>query len=232
MAFDPVSQLSFAFILGAFTFFAPCAYPLLPGYLAYFLGNAQERSDRTARVMWATWVGLLVSLGFGIVYAVLGIIVYFVGTGPLRDIILLELFVGSLLIGLGLLMITGKTPSFTVRLPERRRSAFGFVLFGVVYAAAAAGCTALLSFSVVISALTVGPALGAATLGAYAAGMSTVMVGITVAAGLGREAILRRISRETGRIERIAGGLLVLAGIAQLYFFLFRFGGLELLGLA
>jgi len=58
------------------------------------------------------------------------------------------------------------------------------------------------------------------------------MIGVTALAGLGREALLRRLSRHAGRIERVAGVLLAVAGLAQLYLFLFEFRGLELLGLA
>ena len=33
-------RLGFAFSAGVATFFAPCAYPLLPGYVAFYLGDA------------------------------------------------------------------------------------------------------------------------------------------------------------------------------------------------
>jgi cytochrome c-type biogenesis protein len=246
------AQLWFAFLLGGSSFFAPCAYPLLPGYLAYFLGTADSATAGagatggagTAGVVGtggtagtlgtvgrAAGIGLLVSLGFWLVYAVLGGLVLAVGTAALQDIILLELVVGPLLVVLGTAMAAGRTPSFRISLPERRRSKLGFVLFGVVYAVAAAGCTALLSFSVVVGALTADPMLGLWTLLSYVAGMSAVMVAVTVAAGLGKDAILRRLSANTGRIERVAGVLLVVAGLAQIYLFLFRFDGLALLGL-
>ena len=44
------AQLWFALVLGGSTFFAPCAYPLLPGYLAYFLGNAESADSRLGTV--------------------------------------------------------------------------------------------------------------------------------------------------------------------------------------
>jgi cytochrome c-type biogenesis protein len=176
-------------------------------------------------------VGLLVSLGFVLVYAALGGIVVLVGTAVLADVLLLELVVGVLLVVLGSLMALGRGPTVRVSLPERRRTKLGFVAFGMVYAVAAAGCTALLSFSVVAGALAVDPLLGLSALLAYVAGMSTVMVVVTVLAGLGRQTLLRRLSAETGRIERVAGVLLVLAGVAQVYLFLFRFDGWRLLGL-
>ena len=226
------AQLWFALVLGGSTFFAPCAYPLLPGYLAYFLGNAESADSRLGTVTRAAGVGLLVSVGFWLVYATLGGAVLAVGTAALRDIVLVELLVGPLLVVLGGAMALGRSPSVRIPLPERRRSALGFVLFGVVYAVAAAGCTALLSFSVVAGALAVDPVLGLWTLLAYVAGMSLVMVAVSVAAGLGRGALLRRLSAHTGRIERVAGLLLAVAGLAQVYLFLFEFDGLRLLGLA
>jgi cytochrome c-type biogenesis protein len=227
-----IAQVWFAFVLGAFTFFAPCAYPLLPGYLAYFLGEADSDGSRPRRALRAAGVGLLVSLGFGLVFVALGGVVAAVGTGPLRDIALLELVVGGLLVVLGLSMAAGRTPTVRVGLPARRRSALGFVLFGVVYGLAAAGCTALLSLGVVFAAAASGPLVGLATVAAFALGMSVVMVVVTVLAALGKEAILRVLSRETGRVERAAGALLALAGVAQIYYFLFELGGLATLGLA
>lgn len=222
--------LTFAFTLGALTFFAPCAYPLLPGYVAYYLGTADGERSRRGRILAASYVGLLASAGFFLVYLALGGIVLAVGSSVLANVILLEAVVAVLLIGLGTAMAAGRSPSLSVALPERRRSSSGFFLFGVGYAAAAAGCTAPIFVLVVASTLTVDPALGAAMLVAYAAGMSVLMVAVTVLAGLGRGAILRRLSGRTGRIERAAGVLLVLAGVAQLYFFVFRFDGLAALG--
>jgi len=230
---DPLAgRLSFAFVLGGLTFFAPCAYPLLPGYLAYFLGQTDDGEPSRRSVLGPAGFGLQVSLGFLVVYAVLGGVVLTVGTELLADLVVLELVVGLLLVVLGLAMAAGRTPTVRVSLPRRRRSALGFLLFGVVYAVAAAGCTAALSFAVVASAVAADPLVGLWTLLAYVAGMSGVMLLVTVLAGLGRDAVLRRLSARTGQVERVAGALLVLAGVAQVSLFLFRFGGLRTLGFA
>ena len=245
MAFEGF-RLGFAFSAGVATFFAPCAYPLLPGYVAYYLGSDVEvpvkGTGETKRVggtepatgravRRAALVGVLVSLGFVLVYGVLAGVVLAVGTRALADVALLELVVGALLVVLGVLMALGRTPTVHVTLPERRRSPVAFVGFGVVYAAAAAGCTAPLFVAVALSALAGGPTTALATLGAYAAGMSALMVVLTVLSALGREVLLRRLP-DPGRISRVAGVLLVLAGLAQLYLFVFAFDGIALLGLS
>lgn len=229
-----VFRLGFAFSAGAATFFAPCAYPLLPGYVAFYLGDSDDSTTLPGRLRRAAVVGGLASVGFFVVYAILAGVVIALGTRVLGDIAILELVVGVLLVGLGIGMAGGRLSpdSLHVRLPKRRRSKSGFFLFGIVYAVAAAGCTAPIFVAIA------GVALGSGTVGAfllfaaYASGMALLMVILTLVVAAGRDGILDRLSGNAGRITRVAGVLLVLAGVAQVYLYLFRFGGLTQLGLA
>ena len=230
-------RLGFAFGLGTATFFAPCAFPLLPGYVGYYLGKTGgEAPEGTLpfRLGRAALVGLFTSLGFFLVYAVLAGVAIGLGTQVLGNVGLLELVVGLLLIGLGIGMATGRlqASSLHVQLPERRRSVLGYVLFGVIYAAAAAGCTAPFFVAIVSLSLSSGPAATVVTLGAYAAGMSVLMIGVTMLSALGRDTLVRQRSARTGMITRAAGVVMILAGLVQLYYYLFEFGGLQTLGLA
>lgn len=230
-------RLGFAFGLGTATFFAPCAFPLLPGYVAYYLGKTGS-DDTTAspvvrRLGRAVVVGVLTSLGFFLVYAALAGFVLAVGTQALSNIAVLELVVGLLLIALGAGMAMGKlqASAMHVPLPERRRSAAGYVLFGVIYAAAAAGCTAPLFIAVASVAVSSGPVATLATLGAYAAGMSVLMIGVTTLTAVGRDALIRKLSARTGLITRVAGLVMIVAGFVQLYYYGFVYGGFRTLGI-
>lgn len=227
-------RLGFAFGLGTATFFAPCAFPLLPGYVAFFLGREADATPPVSvRLRRAIAVGALTSLGFFLVYGVLTGVAVGVGTRVLGNVTVLELVAGVVMVALGTAMATGVYAPGTlhVRLPERRRTPAGFFAFGVVYAAAAAGCTAPLFIAVVTTALAAGPVAGVATLAAYAGGMSALMVAVTLLSALGRDAVLGRIPRLAGRTSRVAGVVVVLAGLLQIYFFVFRFDGLRYLGL-
>lgn len=257
---ETVSLVAFAFSAGIFTFFAPCAYPLLPGYVSYYLGRTTAPGEATnggvvvdagrvtdgveaslrlavaasiARPLArAIVVSVLVSAGFFLVYGMLAGVVTAVGASSLAGISVLELLVGLVLVLVGGLMALGWIPELpTARLPARRRSAGGYLGFGVLYAAAAAGCTAPIFIGVALKALSVGPATGLLAFGAYAAGMSVIMLGVTVAAALGRETLLVWFGRRLDRLHRAAGVLLVLAGLLEIYLFVFRFDGLGLLGL-
>lgn len=222
----------FAFAAGVATFFAPCAFPLLPGYVAFYLGSDDGTPGTDLRR--AAVVGALTSAGFLLVYGLLAGIVAAAGTGALRDVALLEPVVGGLLIALGAATVAGYAPTSHVPLPTRRRSAVGFLGFGVVYAAAAAGCTAPIFVAVALVALSGTPTAAVVTLGAYAAGMVAMMLLVTGLSALGRDRLLRALSRSTGRLSQVAGALLALAGVAQIYLWYFDFdllGGLRALGL-
>jgi cytochrome c-type biogenesis protein len=229
-------KLGLAFSFGTVTFFAPCAFPLLPGYVAYYLGTSGDDDASEPlpnRLGRAAYVGVVTSLGFFLVYGALAAIAALVGQQALRNVSVLELVVGVLLIVLGIGMALGRFQASSVhlQLPERERSTLGYLSFGVVYAAAAAGCTAPSFIAIVGLGLAGGPTSMAAMLGAYAAGMSVLMIAVTTLSAVGRDTLLRRVSARTGQITRLAGVVMVLAGIVQLYFFLFRFDGLATLGL-
>ncbi len=222
-------RLGFAFSAGVATFFAPCAYPLLPGYVAFYLGDARSASPG-GRLRRAAAVGGLASLGFFAVYAALAGVAAAVGTRALRDIAVLELAVGGLLVVLGVGMAAGRvTPSaLHVRLPNRERSRTGFLAFGVVYAVAAAGCTAPLFVGIAGVALSSGPAGAVAVFAAYAAGMAALMLLVTGLTAAGHDRLLRRLSGRSDLVGRAAGVLLVAAGLAQIAFYLVWTGAIEL----
>jgi cytochrome c-type biogenesis protein len=262
MAANPFGLVPFAFTLGTLTFFSPCAYPLLPGYVSYYLGRGGEpdggvaagpaatgvptaagrrarlvasrlpvRPATVARVGRAAVVGSTVSLGFFLVYGVLAGIVVTAGSELLTNVAVLELVVGVVLVCLGSAMAAGvDLPSPHVALPERERSLSGYFGFGVLYAAAAAGCSAPLFVGVALRSLSVGLVSGLVTLSAYALGMSVLMISVTVATALGRGVLLRRVTEHMGTVQRLGGVLLVLAGAYEVYLFLFEYGGREMLG--
>ena len=224
-------RLGFAFAAGVATFFSPCAYPLLPGYLAFYIGDADERGTWQRRLARAVAVGALASLGFFLVYTAIAVVVIVVGTRILSNIALLELFVGSFLVVLGLGMSFGKLrpDSLHVRLPERRRSPSGYLLFGIIYAIAAAGCTAPVFAAIATVGIASGSTGAILTFGAYAAGMAVLMIVVTILAAAGRDGLIRLVSGRTGRVAQVTGVLIFAAGVIQLYLFLFRFGGIKLL---
>ncbi|TYT60549.1 cytochrome c biogenesis CcdA family protein [Natrialba swarupiae] len=225
-------RLLFAFTAGSATFFAPCAFPMLPGYVAYYLGDDVTGSTRAA-IRRGSVVSLVASAGMFAVYLGLVGIAVAVGSQYFHRLVLLGGAVGLALIVLGVAMVGGLTHGrlFTMQLPERDRSYRGYFAFGVAYAIAAAGCTAPFFITVVLSSLSSGPVAAFLTVGAYAGGMVVMLVAVTLLTAVGHESLFRRIVPSGRILERAGGVLLIVAGVVQLYLFLFEYGGLAQLGL-
>jgi cytochrome c-type biogenesis protein len=201
--------LTFALSAGVATFFAPCAYPLLPGYVGYYL--SREEADLGGALV----RGGAATAGALAVLAAVGWVLVSLGTRFVSNLAFLEPVVGVGLVALGLVVLSGRGPSVHLLLPEHRSSVPGFALFGGVYAIAAAGCVVPIVFGVVTQALTLPTGQAAAVVGVYAGSVSLPLLGITLLSAVGSDA-LRGLSHHVGSIQRIAALVMIVAGVAQI----------------
>lgn len=198
----------FALSAGLATFFAPCAYPLLPGYVGYYLSREDAALGGAVVRGTAATVGALAVLGL------VGGALVALGTRAVSNLAILEPVVGVGLIGFGLALLTGRAPSVRLLLPERRASVSGFVLFGGVYAVAAAGCVLPVVFGVAAQALTLPTEQAVAVVVVYAVSVALPLLGVTLLSALGSDA-LGGVSRHTDTVQRVAAVVMVVAGVAQ-----------------
>ncbi len=205
----------FAFGAGVATFFSPCAYPLLPGYVGYYVSQA-EAGDR--RPVGGAFVrGLAAGAGVLAVFGALAALAVGIGQAGFERLVVLEPLVGGALVAFGLLVVLDRAPSLRIALPERRTGILGFAMFGAVYALAAAGCVVPVVLGVFLEALTAPPLEAALVMGAYAGGVSLLMVAATVATGVGVALGTARLVGYGARLKRLAGAVMVVAGLGQLY---------------
>jgi cytochrome c-type biogenesis protein len=203
--------LAFAVSGGLTTFFAPCAFPLLPGYIGYYL--RQSDTDHPSAIILPAFAAAGSAL---VVLAVIGGIGSTLGQVVLTRLPLLEPLVGAGLIILGSVMLTDLIPEMHIPLPERSGSTLGFSLFGAGYAGAAAGCVVPILLGVLTQALAFPPTQAAIIFGGYALSVAVPLVGVTFLAAAGSDT-WQKIGRYTGHLHTIAAGLMILAGIGQLY---------------
>jgi cytochrome c-type biogenesis protein len=201
--------VGFAVWVGLGTFFAPCAYPLLPGYVGYYLG--QEDATLPGAVL----RGTAASVGALVVLVGLAGLLVTVGQRLVSNLVFVEPAIGGLLAVLGVLYVLGRAPDLRVALPERRASVVGFGVFGAVYAVAAAGCVVPLFFGVVTRALTLSPSGTALVLASYAGSVAVPLFGVTLLSAVGTDS-LRSLSAHVGKIQRLAGGVMIAAGLWQI----------------
>lgn len=210
---EPYATLTLAIGAGAATFFAPCSYALLPGYIGYYVSATDSnRAPLTGAVVRGTAAAVGVLVAFGLLAAV---------TVTASEIVesalhVIELLVGIFLVGFGLAVLQGWTGSFHVPLPERRATVAGFGFFGTLYALASAACVLPVFLGVALRATTLPPTETAVVLGAYGGVVAVLMLATTVAIATGRSLDIERVVGPD-RLISAAGVLLILGGIGQLY---------------
>ncbi|WP_175480104.1 cytochrome c biogenesis CcdA family protein [Natrinema salaciae] len=210
-----LGTMLFALGIGVATFFSPCAYALLPGYVGYYVAATGEE---TKPPLSGTLVrGLAAATGAMAVLGVLSLAAIAAGETVGRALPLLEYGVGIALIGLGLWVVFGGSGAVHVLLPERRSTVLGFGLFGAMYALAATACVLPLFLGLALRSLSMPPLETALVLGTYAFGFGTLTVAMTVATAFGFALGAGRIAGYVERVVRIAGVVLVVAGVGQLY---------------
>ncbi|MFC7204000.1 cytochrome c biogenesis CcdA family protein [Haloferax namakaokahaiae] len=209
---DPAfaGTLTFALTAGVGTFFAPCAYPLLPGYVGYYL--SQDEAD----VGGAAIRGAVASLAALVVLAAVGGALTLVGGRIAPHLALFEPLVGGALVVFGLLFLSGRAPSLHVVLPEYRSSVAGFGIFGAVYGLAAAGCVVPIFLGVVAQSLALPTTQALVSLGAYALAAALPLGVVTILAALSGGTV-RGLSRHVGSVQTLAGVVMVLAGLWQIW---------------
>lgn len=209
-----VTNLPFALTAGVATFFSPCAYPLLPGYVGYYVNSVEAEN---ASVVGAGIRGVAAAVGVLTTFAVLGGATAWVGQETLSGITVFETLVGGLLVVFGTLVVLDLAPSVSLPLPKRHSSVLGFGLFGAGYALAGVGCVAPIFLAVVARVIALPTGVAVLFLGVYAGVVALLMAATTVATGVGIIGNVNRVMAHAGLLKRLAGAVMVFAGVGQLY---------------
>ena len=208
------TDLSFAVAAGVATFFSPCAYPLLPGYVGFYV----NQTDATeASIAGAGARGIAAAVGVLATFGMLAGATVRVGNATLANVTVFEVLIGGLLVVGGILVAAGRTPSVSVPLPKRRASVLGFGLFGAGYALAGAGCVAPVFLAVIARSIALPTGTAALVVLTYAGVVAALMAATTVATGVGLVSNAGRLTAYSGGLKRLAGVVMAVAGIGQLY---------------
>jgi len=134
------ANLSLAYSAGLLAVLAPCALPMLPSFVAYYM-NAEGKEGN---LFSAITFGLITVLGFLSVFMVIGVLPSFAINMISSKIDLLVPFIGVILIILGLgHMFTDffyKIPTLSLASPEGTGYK-SFYLYGLGYGAASMACS-------------------------------------------------------------------------------------------
>ena len=235
-------SLSGVFVIGLFlgvlVYFSPCAFPVLPSYIAYYLNlgmredELQEAGKLSGSMPKSFEVGGYAALGqltfFGAVGAVIfgldGIIDL---SGVLHDI---AIGIALLLVILGVLMLLGWTSHLlnwvqgvldryqTTEMDEQFTPRRNMYLWGIGYSAASVDCTAAAVFPFVAWLAVVGNGAFAFGMAGLILSVTMLMIAVTVLVSLGRQSMLDFLRRSTGIVKATGAWMMMFAGIGLLVY--------------
>ncbi len=210
-----IALLATAFTAGLVSTVNPCGFAMLPAYLGYFLG-VDEQKD-TGSVGKALVTGGVVSAGFLVVFGVAGAIIV-AGVRSLTSVVpWIALVVGFGLIALGIYTLRGRYLNLRLPLPKRMkrgRDHGSVFVFGVSYAIASLSCTLPIFLSLVATTFTQTTFIrGFAAFLAYGAGMSLMLLGVTILLAIGKDGLIRRLRSASKAVSTISGVILIGAGL-------------------
>ncbi len=210
-------EFAFALTAGAVAAFNPCGFAMLPAYLTVFVaGSAADGAPLTARLRRALYVGSAVTVGFIVVFGIIGVIVREVTSSVYEVAPWISIVIGIALVALGIAMLAGfELKIGTPRIQRGGTSSLGgMVLYGVSYATVSLGCTLPVFAGVVGTGFDDSGLLsGVSRFVAYALGMGAVVIVLSLAVALAQQAFVRQVRRVMPVVNRIAGGFLVIAGL-------------------
>jgi cytochrome c-type biogenesis protein len=210
------APLALAFGAGMVATVNPCGFAMLPAYLGFFLGAEGGPGDTRATVQRSLGVGLAVSGGFLVVFSAVGLAIYHLSASVDRWTPWATIAIGAAVVVLGIAMLRGYEP--VLRIPKlqrggKERTGQSMFAFGVSYAVASISCSLPLFTSAVAGTFRRANLLSSlAVFVAYAAGMTLVLLALTVSLGMARQGLLRWLRRALRHVTRVSGVLLVVAG--------------------
>ena len=165
-------QLLITFLEGIISFLSPCMLPMLPVYVSYFAGGAEEKRGVLPRA-------LAFVAGFAAVFCLLGLFAGTLGSLVVRHRTALNVVCGAVIILFGLSYLE------VIRLPffrgmeagHRVTGVFSAFLFGLVYSVSLTPCVGAFLGSAIMLASASGTALkGLLLLLAYSLGLGIPFV--------------------------------------------------------
>jgi cytochrome c biogenesis protein CcdA len=189
---------------------------MLPAYLSFFLGLEGADDDDRAGIARALAVGAVVTLGFVAVFTVIGAVISHLSIAVDDWFPQLTIAVGLAVLALGVALLAGW--ELRLSLPHLDRGGrdgtlLSMFVFGVSYAVASLSCTLPVFLSVVAGTFSRSNAVsGVAMYVLFALGMGLVLTVLTLALALARRSLVHRLRAVLPYVNRVAGGLLVVAG--------------------
>jgi cytochrome c-type biogenesis protein len=207
-----------ALLTGLLSFFAPCAFPLMPGYVSYYLGRYEGGPTLSGSVK----AGIAAATGINGIFALIGIAVALGGVAVKSYLTYFAPVVGVGIVLLGLAMLLNKTElfekfgvllsSFSLRIGGKAQYS-GLFMYGAGYGLACMECQAPVFIALIFAGLAAGGALEALFVFlSFSIGMGSTMLIVSVIVGTAKTKVVTRLKELMPLINRACGVILIFVG--------------------
>jgi cytochrome c biogenesis protein CcdA len=210
-------NLGLAFSAGFMATLAPCALPMLPSYIAYYL-NLTEEPDLKKSLEFAT----ATLIGFLTLFILLGLLPSVIVNRIASSLDLVIPFVGLFLILIGILSgfsnMIDRLPVLEVKAPERP-GLRSFYLYGLGYGAASLSCSFPVFILLVLQSAIAGGAIDVLFMFlAYGIGAACLLIPLTLALSYSKEYLYSRIMEYLPYVKKVNSVILIIAGLYMIYY--------------
>jgi len=221
--FSKFNIITLSIIFGIAAFFSPCAFTVLPAYVSNYLTKKEEQKPRFSKLF---RLGFFAALGIISVNMIIGVAIAILGSttpfskDPRTDIPLIlgiRTSAGIFIAILGIMTLMHK--SFNVGFiqnflskKEISKSMFGY---GIIYNAAAIGCTGPIMLGLMLYAYSTGSFISAITsFIVFSLTMGILMIILTTLIGLFKSIIIKKMVKATPIIMKTAGVIMIIVGLS------------------
>ena len=226
-----IAPLGFAFGAGVAAAFNPCGFAMLPAYMGLYLGTGdeEERVSMVRQLAKALLVGVSVTAGFILLFALAGGIIGLGARSVVKTILpWLGLSIGIVLVLTGAWLLSGG--KLYTALAQQAADRFGnpasanvkgYFLFGLSYGMASLSCTLPIFLSVIGTSFAAEELVHSfAQFVLYALGMGTVILALTISMAVFRGAMVAGMRRIMPYVQPVGTWLMIVAGTYIVFYWL------------
>lgn len=215
------STVALAFTAGMVATFNPCGFSLLPAYLGGFVAGDEIELSTERRLVRAAGVSGAVSLGFVVVFAVVGLIIERIANQTQQQLPWVTIVIGGSLIVFGVATTAGWRPELAIPVPTLMAGTGGLgvmVGYGITFAVASLSCTIGPFLAVTGAALNASPWEASLVYVSYALGMGLIVLILSLSAVFARSSIATNLRRFSQIAPRVGGVLMMIAGSYAIWY--------------
>ena len=229
--------IGIAFISGILSFLSPCSIGMIPAYIGFYIINSEDASWKN--IYLGLFRGIALALGFSTIFIIFAIIIIIFGNIIIGIVPIITITIGVIIILLGISTFINKGFSFNVldklqtnlgKKVKVGKNIFSIYLFGLLYGLASLGCSFPLFISVILSTFIEKNYYESSLVGiSYILGIFLVAIILSLLLVISSTFIEDKLFKYRLFINKIAGIVMLLAGIYIIYYQLSPYFSLKIL---